>query len=85
MADIITKLEKETGLVAHQARRMEKITTKDELVQDYADNRDAYLMINYDDRVAFLEANGYKVTRRNLLNADLSSKHPPEDAEQETE
>lgn len=32
--------------------------------------------VNHEDRVAFLEANGYEVTRENMVDVNLSHRQP---------
>lgn len=75
---MISKLEKEAGIVAIEAARVEKFTSKEELVTDMLANRDSYIPVNYDDRIKFLKDNGYELTRENLVDPSLSAK-PAED------
>lgn len=67
MKDLITKFEKETGLVAHNEKRTKDFKSAKELMADYTNNPSEYIGVSYDDRVKFLEVNGYDVTRKNLL------------------
>lgn len=76
MSEVITKLEKEAAVIAYKPKRLEKFKTVDEVLKDYRENPTEYRGINYDDRVAFLEANGYEVTRKNLIDPELSAKPP---------
>ena len=71
--------EKEVGLFAVDVKQFNPKDeyTKEEFMTLYAENTAAFVGVSYDDRVQFLEDNGYKVTRENLL-ADLSVK-PKED------
>jgi hypothetical protein len=71
MSDLITKVEKDAGLVAHDEKRVAKFKTVDELMADWGENPSEYTGVSYDDRIKFLKANGYDVTRENLLT-DLS-------------
>ena len=42
---------------------------------------EAWRGCNHEDRIAFLEANGYEVTHENMLNADLSVRPAEDEAE----
>lgn len=76
MADkTFSEWEIETGLFAineAKAKGTAKMSRADfdEKVQD---NINDFTGVNYKDRVAFLKANKYPLTRGNLINADLSS------------
>lgn len=74
MADLVTNIEKKTGIVAREAKHSADFKTAEQLMQDYTDHPERYVGVSYNDRVAFLEKNGYKLTRQNLINADLSAK-----------
>lgn len=39
----------------------------------FADHPDNYLGVRIEDRKRFLEANGYQVTRENMMDSDLSA------------
>lgn len=70
-----SELEKITG---HFAVDVKKYNPNDKMTQEdfmrlSVDNPEDFVGVSYDDRVKFLEDNGYKVTRENLL-ADLSAK-----------
>lgn len=76
MSEIITKFERETGFVSIDPKRAASFKTIEELREDIPLNSSEYIAVNYDDRAKFLTDNGYAVTRKNLIDADLSAKPP---------
>lgn len=75
MKKIITDLEKQTGLVAHDPERTKDFKEVEQISDDYFNNPGEYTAVNYDDRVEFLELSGYEITRENLINASLPRKN----------
>lgn len=67
--------EKDRGLFAKDLGQFKssKEMTQDEFLQLFYANSGSFVGVNYKDRVKFLEANGYEVSRENLI-ADLSAK-----------
>lgn len=74
--DIITPFEKQTGFVSKDPKRAATFKTVEEMQEDIPLNSNEYVGVNYDDRVKFLKANGYDVTRKNLIDGTLSAKPP---------
>ena len=70
--------EKEKGAFANDTKKYpgNKKMTESEFMDAFLGNQTEFTGVNYEDRVKFLEDNGYKVTRDNLLNPELSSKPP---------
>ena len=73
---IITDIEYEAGRVALDPSRLKGLETVQDLLDDHTENHDAYWGVNYDDRVEFLQKNGYDITRENLV-ADLPNTTTP--------
>lgn len=73
--EIITRLEKESGFVAPDEKLLPDISDKEKFI-DYA-LKNGFIGVNYDDRVKFLEANDYKITRANLIDRELSNRITP--------
>lgn len=76
---IITDIEKASGFIARNKKSLpKKINNVDEFI-DYVIprlNNGEFVGVNYKDRVQWLEANGYEVTRAHLIDASLSTKQP---------
>lgn len=77
--DAITKFEQELNIVALDEKRVAKFKTKEELHADYMDNYYAYRGVTYTDRLEFLKANKYELTRENFLNPDLPNRITPDE------
>lgn len=74
--DIVTDIEIESGFVARDPKSLPKITDLEKFIE-YAiplSITGEMVGVNYPDRVEWLEANGYEVTRENLIDASLSVK-----------
>ena len=70
----IEQWEKEKGLIV-----IDDIDPKQELSEAEFNKRYSFLGsntvgVNHEDRIQFLEANGYEVTRENMINSELSAK-----------
>lgn len=73
---VITEFEKQAGVVALDEKLLPKVKTFEEFAKYVDEHRGDFHGVMYDDRVAFLEANDYEVTRENLINWELSHKPP---------
>lgn len=73
---VVTKLEQETGLIARDEKHLPKksVGSAKEFSDFVHENYDNFVSINWDDRTKFLKDNGYKLTRQNLIDGDLSAK-----------
>ena len=76
--EIVTKLEKESGIIARDPNKKlpADVKTPEQLQAYYFENANDFDLVDYEPRVEFLEANGYKVTRENLIDSSLSVKPP---------
>lgn len=76
--DNITDIEKKSGFIARNKKSLPKTTDIDEFIKQVIPGIDSgeFIGVMYADRVEFLEANGYEVTRANLIDASLSVKQP---------
>lgn len=74
--EVITKLERETGFVAIDPKDIPSTEDSGEFMQHALKGR--FVGVNYEDRVKFLKANGYEVTRENLVNRELSVRQEEE-------
>lgn len=72
--EIITKIELQTGYVAANEADLPKTTDPEEFVEYALKNN--FTGVNYDARTKFLKANGYELTRKNLIDSYLPSKPP---------
>lgn len=79
MANDITKLEIDAGIIARDPKRLKDIKTATDLQQDFEANGSEYVGCNYEARAEFLEANGYEITRENLIDGNLSVRPPETD------
>jgi hypothetical protein len=66
----IGELEKQRGVILVGANPNQKMSQEQFDAIDIKDK----VGVDHKARVAFLEANGYKVTRENMINPDLSVK-----------
>lgn len=80
MKKIITDIEIKSGFVARDPKSLPDIDKVDEFVEHVIPllNTGEFVGVNYDDRVEFLKANGYEVTRENLIDGSLSVKQVEE-------
>lgn len=78
MADkkLLTDIEIATGFVAIDPKDLPKIKDEAEFVKYAKENLHLFTGVQYDDRIAFLKANDYELTRENLINPELSAKPP---------
>lgn len=76
--EIITEVEIKSGFVARNKKLLPKTTDVDEFMEYVIPRIDTaeFIGVNYKDRVEWLEANGYELTRANLINPNLSTKQP---------
>lgn len=72
--EVITELEKQTGIVAIKAASLKGIKTAEDLQAAAVEQPLDFAQIIVDTRIEFLETNGYKVTRKNLADPNLSAK-----------
>jgi len=68
----IEEWEQESNLMVRNLgkRKLTDKVTKQEFFAGYPDN---HLGVRIEDRKRFLEANGYQVTRENMMDSDLSA------------
>ena len=80
MKKIITDIERESGFVARDPEFLPETTELDQYLEHVTQflNTGEFVGVNYEDRVEFLKANGYAVTRANLIDSSLSVKPPKE-------
>lgn len=80
MADkkLLTDIEISTGFVAIDPKDLPKTKDEAEFIAFAKENLHLFTGVQYDDRIAFLKANDYELTRENLINPHLSSKPPKE-------
>ncbi len=70
---LITTLEKEHGiLLLGKIDETKKLTDEEfgELIKDHHN----FVGVNYEDRIKFLNDNGYEVTRENMIDGTLGTK-----------
>ena len=77
--DDITDMEKKAGMVARDKRMLPKTKDLGEFMQYVDEHRGNFVGVMFTDRVAFLEANDYEVTRANLIDGELSAQPPKEE------
>ena len=73
---IITAIEKETGIVAYDAKDLPDIKDPAEFSKHCFANPSKFIPVNYDVRIKFLQDNDYEVNRKNLTDGTLSTKPP---------
>jgi len=66
----ISEWEKELGIIFCEEQEDEKVSLEDfrAIAQEQA-----YIFVNYKDRLKFLKENNYEASRENILNTELSS------------
>ena len=78
MSDKITEQEKQAGVIAFHQGNLPKVKDADALFAHARKHTNEFGFVNYRDRVEFLEANGYELTRENFIDSNLSVKDPEE-------
>jgi hypothetical protein len=75
MSDVktIEKWERVKGVLFSDTSNLDKEVTEEEFDQ-LIDKRTGYTYVNHEDREQFLRSNGYKVTRKNMIDPELSHK-----------
>jgi len=68
----IEEWEQESNLMVRNLGKR-KLTDKVTKQEFFADHPDNHLGVRIEDRKRFLEANGYQVTRENMMDSDLSA------------
>lgn len=81
MKNIISEIEMKTGFVARDPELLPDTTDPEEFFEHIQPliNTGEFVGVNYEDRVEWLQANGHKVTRANLIDSTLSVKPQPEE------
>lgn len=74
MSKTLAELEKERGFIAVDAtaEELDKPVGDKKLIAMHLEG--ATVAVNHDHRVEFLKANGYEVTRENMVDSSLSAK-----------
>lgn len=72
----IAEWEREHGIMFKDARKYpgNKKLTDEEFRELYSTNPDDWTGVNHEDREKWLKANGYELTRANMMDATLSTK-----------
>ena len=70
--DFLTKYENETGFVLNTGKQLPEFKDRDAFMDYVGEHRFDFTQVQLNIRKDFLEANGYKLNRKNLINVDLS-------------
>lgn len=69
----IKEWEAEAGQIIHDVKGTEEVTRKE---FTKLANKNGFTAVAYEDRVKFLREHGYKVTRKNMIDVNLSARQP---------
>lgn len=71
--EIITDLEKQTGFIAIDRNNVPDAEDREEFIEIVMQDMSKFILINYSDRIKFLNDNGYEITFENLIDASLAT------------
>lgn len=74
MKESIEELERKYGMFSHHIKDLPKTMHEKDFKEVVARELPHFQGVDYKQRVAFLNKNGYEVTRNNLMDANLPSK-----------
>lgn len=72
MPEILKQIEISTGIVALKEEYMQDIESEQDLIRAYNENIGNFTLVDYQDRISFLQKCEYDITRKNICDSSLS-------------